>query len=81
MPDPPIGHVDAPKPSREADCQGCEAPDLRGIVHRWLFEITDEWHAGWGRTNQQLIIVIRAACDEQPQRPGHSGELTLEWFT
>lgn len=30
-----------------------------------LYYIADEWGAGWGRTDQELAVIVREACDEQ----------------
>lgn len=30
-----------------------------------LYGLHDEWGAGWGRTESQLIAAVRAACTEQ----------------
>lgn len=30
-----------------------------------LYGLDDEWGAGWGRTEPQLIVAVRAACVEQ----------------
>jgi hypothetical protein len=30
-----------------------------------LFDITDEWGAGWGRSEERLAAVVRDACERQ----------------
>jgi hypothetical protein len=30
-----------------------------------LYYIADEWGARWGRTDQELAVIVREACDEQ----------------
>jgi len=30
-----------------------------------LYDIADEWGAGWGRTDQELAAIVREACEEQ----------------
>ena len=30
-----------------------------------LFGVDDEWGAGWGRSKEELALVVREACEEQ----------------
>lgn len=31
----------------------------------YLYGIADEWGAGWGRTDRELAVIVREACEEQ----------------
>lgn len=48
-----------------------------------LYCLTDEWSGGWGRTERQLVEVVRAACRAQletvPRQLKSKEELTTLW--
>ena len=41
------------------------ARDVLDLPLGRLYDIADEWGAGWGRTDQELAAIVQEACEEQ----------------